>query len=94
MSRPIAVRSWPIRDPLCSVPTAREFTAAPAGGSSPGGSSAGGTRSMYCSPMADTLLTVAVTLSGIGVPVLSRISASTPSPLRCTACTRPTVTPR
>ena len=37
----------------------------------------GGTRSMNRSPMADTLLTAAVTLSGTGVPLFSRIRATT-----------------
>ena len=54
----------------------------------------GGTRSMYCSPTADTLLTVAVTFSGTGVPLLSRMSATTPSLDSPTDSTRPTVTPR
>jgi hypothetical protein len=39
----------------------------------------GGTRSMYCSPTAETLFTVAVTLSGTGVPLLSLMCATTPS---------------
>ena len=34
---------------------------------------------MYCSPIAETLLTVAVTFSGTGVPLLSRMWATTPS---------------
>ena len=54
----------------------------------------GGTRSTYCSPTADTLLTVAVTLSGTGVPLLSRMCATTPVSLSPTDSTRPTVTPR
>ena len=55
---------------------------------------AGGTRSMYCSPTADTLLTVAVTLDGMGVPLLSRICAPTPLGFSPTDSTRPTATPR
>jgi hypothetical protein len=54
----------------------------------------GGTRSMYCSPTADTLFTVAVTFSGTGVSLLSRMCARTPSLSRPTDSTRPTVTPR
>ena len=54
----------------------------------------GGTRSMYCSPTAETLFTVAVTLSGTGVPLLSRMCATMPSFVRPTDSTRPTVTPR
>ena len=45
------VLTWSIRDPL------RNLVA---------DAWAGGTRSMYCSPIADTLLTVAVTLDGWG----------------------------
>ena len=56
--------------------------------------SSGGTRSMYCSPTADTLLTVAVTFSGTAVSVLSRMCATTPSSVRPTSSTRPIVTPR
>ena len=49
---------------------------------------------MYCSPMADTLFTVAVTFDGTAVPLLSRMTASTPSGLSPTESTRPTATPR
>ncbi len=49
---------------------------------------------MYCSPTAETLLTVAVTFSGTGVPLLSRMCATTPSLDSPTDSTRPTVTPR
>ena len=79
MSCPTAVRSCPIDAPLCSVARDASF---------------GGTRSMYCSPTADTLLTVAVTLSGTGVLLLSRILAMTPSSVSPTESTRPIVTPR
>jgi len=56
--------------------------------------SPGGTRSTYCSPTAETLLTVAVTFSGTGVPLLIRMFATTPSLVSPTDSTRPTVTPR
>ena len=49
---------------------------------------------MYCSPMADTLFTVAMTFCGIGVPLFSRISAVTPLGFSDTDSTRPTATPR
>ena len=49
---------------------------------------------MYCSPTADTLLTVAVTFDGMGVPLFRRISAVTPSGFSRTDSTRPTATPR
>jgi hypothetical protein len=79
MSCPIAVCSTSMLEPLRSI----DFDA-----------SAGGTRSMYCSPTADTLLTVAVTLSGTGVPLLSRMLATTSLSDRFTDSTRPIVTPR
>ena len=79
MSWPIAVRSTGITAPLRSAP---------------GAACSGGTRSMYCSPTAETLLTVAVTFSGTGVPLSSRILATTPSSVSPTDSTRPTVTPR
>ena len=49
---------------------------------------------MYCSPMAETLFTEAVTFDGTTVPLFSRITASTPSEERPTDSTRPTATPR
>lgn len=49
---------------------------------------------MYCSPTADTLLTVAVTFDGMAVSLLSRICAITPLGLSPTDSTRPTATPR
>ena len=55
---------------------------------------AGGTRSTYCSPIAETLLTVAVTLSGTGVFEFNRMSATTPVLVSPTDSTRPMVTPR
>src|SRR5260370_40470283 len=58
------------------------------------GWSGGGTRSMYCSPMADTLFTVAVTFDGIVVPLFSRISAVSPLGFSDTDSTRPTASPR
>ena len=79
MSWPIAVRSTPMFDPSRSVES---------------DGSSGGTRSMYCSPTAETLLTVAVTFSGTGVLLFSRMCATTPSSESPTDSTRPTVTPR
>ena len=79
MSWPIAVRSWPMLAP------SRSFAE---------DGLSGGTRSMYCSPTAETLFTVAVTLSGTGVPLLSLMCATTPSLANPTDSTRPTVTPR
>ena len=49
---------------------------------------------MYCSPTAETLFTVAVTFSGTGVLLFSRMWATTPSSDSPTDSTRPTVTPR
>ena len=49
---------------------------------------------MYCSPIADTLFTVAVTLAGILALLSSRMWAATPSSVSETDSTRPTVTPR
>ena len=49
---------------------------------------------MYCSPTAETLLTVAVTFCGTGVLLFSRMCATTPSLVSPTDSTRPTVTPR
>ncbi|COU55400.1 Uncharacterised protein [Mycobacterium tuberculosis] len=54
----------------------------------------GGTRSMYCSPMAETLRTVAVTFDGMAVPLFSRMCAVTPLGFSPTDSTRPTATPR
>ncbi len=54
----------------------------------------GGTRSMYCSPIAETLFTVALTFDGMMVPEFSRISAVTPLGFSPTDSTRPTATPR
>ncbi len=49
---------------------------------------------MYCSPMADTLFTDAVTFDGTVVPLFNRMVASTPSGFRPTDSTLPTATPR
>ena len=62
-SWPIAVRSTVMSDPLRSIVS---------------DASSGGTRSTYCSPIADTLLTVAVTFSGTGVPLFNCMCATTP----------------